>query len=209
MTATLQGYRHDVFISYSRAAEWPRWVEDQFLPVFHHWLTAELGRDADIFLDTRSVLVGQRWPDELERGLAASRTIVPLWTVNYFSSDWCCREISSMLERSDRLRQRQLSDRVVFPLAIHDSAPEKVPPAVSHLQIVDIRACADPYVHPDSPRREELSGRLRAVCEQVAEHILAVPSDSYRWPLPDYTHYYQQIRRDPPGQHFMPSLGQP
>jgi len=32
-------YEYDVFVSYRRHAEWPKWVQSIFLPLFNHWLT--------------------------------------------------------------------------------------------------------------------------------------------------------------------------
>ncbi len=57
-------YEHDVFISYRRHKEWPKWVSQTFFDIFDHWLDAELGRDCSIFVDNQ-LETGRNWPTNL------------------------------------------------------------------------------------------------------------------------------------------------
>jgi hypothetical protein len=201
------GYQYDVFLSYSRAQQWPTWVERTFLPIVEHWLSAELGRDVRIFHDMRSISIGQHWPNELEYGLAASRIMITLWSRSYFRSDWCRRELGALMCRAEHQRSRGLTGQIIFPIAIHDSTRADVPSAARDLQLQKIQQFADPFIHQDSPMREELSRNLRPLCQQAARQIAAVPDESYVWPLPDYSDFVRRLTSPPDEQTFPPSLG--
>lgn len=88
-------YTHDVFLSYSHDYPFGEWVKDPFLPLFQGYLTASLGREAQIFSD-RDIPTGNSWPERLRNALASSRTLVGIWSPNYFISDWCQCEIDSV-----------------------------------------------------------------------------------------------------------------
>ena len=45
------GYKNDIFISYSRHYEWPKWVKYYFIPALRHWLCEDLGKEPEIFFD--------------------------------------------------------------------------------------------------------------------------------------------------------------
>jgi hypothetical protein len=203
-------YRHDVFVSYSRVEEWPDWVENKFVRVLRHWLTAELGRTAEIFLDVRSIGPGDDWPEALERGLAESRAMIALWTRNYWASDWCRREHSAMMTRAEELRSRHgVAVPLVFPMRLHDSEPDLLPAAVRHLQMTDIRRFAEPFASSDSRLLEGLSGLLRTFCSRYAAAIAAIPGESFTWPLADYSARLATLEGDaaPGGQTSLPGLG--
>jgi hypothetical protein len=201
------GYRHDVFLSYSRVQQWPAWVDRIFLPVIEHWLSAELGRDVVVFQDVRSIEPGQNWPSELEQGLAASRVMITLWSKTYFRSEWCRRELAALMARADQQRARGLSGQIIFPLAIHDSTGDDVPRAARKLQLQRIQRYADPFTHPDSPLREELSRELRQLCHHAAREISRIPDESFVWPTPDYSSYLRNLDTGPPDETGRPSLG--
>lgn len=207
---TASRYRYDVFISYSRATDWPEWVEEKFTRVLRHWLSAEFGRRAEIFLDVRSIAPGQDWPAALEEGLAQSRAIIPLWSKLYFSSDWCRRELGAMLARRDHLRHELGVDvPLVFPMRIHDSEQEDLPQILHRLQSTDISKFADPFMQQGSALLEGLSQKLKAFCERAAPQILSVPEDSFSWPLTEYASYLTQLTVEPQGQTSVPGRGDP
>ena len=51
-------YEWDVFLSYRRSNDWPRFVERQFFPKLKHWLDTVLGHTAKIFVDVRKLEAG-------------------------------------------------------------------------------------------------------------------------------------------------------
>jgi hypothetical protein len=202
-------YKYDVFLSYSRAQQWPKWVRGVFLPIVEHWLSAELGRDVVIFHDARDIGIGHIWTGELEQGLASSRVMITLWSKNYFQSEWCLRELSAVLARADDFRSRGLSGRIVFPVAIHDSTSEDLPELARSLQLESIQQFADPFTHEDSPLRESLSRTLQGLCRQAAQEITAVPDDTFSWPMLDYSSYIDRLRIHGSTPIPRPTLGGP
>lgn len=181
-------YTHDVFVSYSRAESWPRFVSKHFVPVFKHWLAAELGRSGRIFLDTTSIGVGDRWPDELEFGLSRSRVMVALWSRNYFESQWCRRELSSMLARESAFRAHDIKVPIIFPVVLHDCVGEDdVPDVVSDLQRLSIHEFADPFMRSNSRTREGLSSALRPLCSAVSAAIVGLSDEIVPFPSLDYS----------------------
>jgi hypothetical protein len=86
-------YRWDVFLSYRRFHEWPRWVNDHFLPLFRFYPGEELGRDALVFVDTEEIQSGSFWPLSLAECVAESQVLVCLWSRLYFTSSWCAAEL--------------------------------------------------------------------------------------------------------------------
>jgi hypothetical protein len=142
-------YEYDVFLSYSRAMEWPVWVKNVFLPIFVHWLTAELGYDARIFVDNK-IESGTSWPQILNKSLAKSAVLVPLLSRNYFASDWCTRELSQMLTREDRCGCR--SDHnpygLIVPAIIHDG--RELPERIREIQNINLAPYVNIRMAPDS-----------------------------------------------------------
>lgn len=201
------GYEYDVFLSYSHSQHWPKWVEGHFLPVIRHWISAELGRDVTIFYDRDGVGAGEEWPDRLERALAASRTMITLWSRNYFRSEWCTRELSAHLKRAHYLGRRGLSGNLVFPVAIHDSAAKDLPELVRTMHVKKVQNYADPFAHKDGPLVSELSRELRTFSEKAAHEIDTLPAETFAWPLRDYSDYHHRLRLPPQDPSSPPSLG--
>lgn len=110
--------------------------------------------------------------------------MIALLTRNYLQSKFCRRELASMLARADWLRQRGEADQIIFPLAVRDCAAEDLPEALKALQILSIHDYADPFMHPESMLREQLSRRLQPLCEQVARRIEQIEDDTFLWPPP-------------------------
>jgi hypothetical protein len=202
----LSGYRHDVFLSYSRAQSWPVFVNNHFRPVFDHWMTSELGAEVRVFQDVHIIQVGQQWPREIARGLSESRVMVALLSRNYFQSEWCRRELAAMLARAEWLRNRNLDDNVIFPLAMHDCHIQDLPEVVRSLQILSLHRYADPFMHPESMLREELSHVMRPLCEQIAGRLAQMTNKSFRRSLPDDTEYRARLMPANRARPAMPVL---
>jgi hypothetical protein len=202
-------YRYDVFLSYSHKESWPRWVDKIFLDVLRHWLGEELPRPVEIFRDVQIIRGGHNWLEELEIGLAESRIIVALWCRSYFMSKWCRRELAAMLARAQNFRERGIDDRIICPLVIHDSYRDVLPDLVRDMHVEAIDAYAEPFMTPESPRREQLSQAMKPICKPLARQIKGVRDESFAWPLVDYSDVLAKL--DPPdsGPMSLPSLGDP
>ena len=196
-------YKYDVFLSYRRANAWPKFVDDIFLPMFRHWLSAELGRNPEVFFDADCIETGMQWPNELAMGVASSRLMVCLWSREYFSSDWCMAELSHMMAR------RTACDPVnppplVLAVIIHDG--EQLPVELSGIQQFPIQAYSNPWMRQDSQRAEELSEKLIKLAMHVARALDQIPDYDASWQVLATEQFIQLFHRKVP-QTTPPSLG--
>jgi hypothetical protein len=173
------GYKYDVFLSYSRSGQWETFVDRVFEPILTHWLGEELGRTPTIFKDRSELSIGQNWQNTLKAALEASRVMVTLWSRQYFSSEWCRRELCFMLARADEFEQRGTFNRIILPATIHDG--RRFPAFLSTLQGVNLSQYADPFMTEHSMLREGLSAKVQALASDAASAIEAVPNESCRW----------------------------
>ncbi len=181
------GYKYDVFLSYSRSGHWGTFVDDVFEPILSHWLGEELGRTPVFFKDRTALSIGQNWHETLEHALQASRVMVTLWSRQYFSSEWCCRELSFMLARANEFKIRGVFDRIILPATIHDG--KKFPPFLSALQALNLSEYADPFMTSRSLLRERLSAKMQELSRDAASAIERVHNDSFQWNV----HYVSQL----------------
>jgi internalin A len=177
------GYHYDVFLSYRRAADWPRFVDKNFLPMFQHWLGVELGRGPRIYYDKNAIEAGQSWPRQAADGLAHSKVMVCLWSREYFSSEWCRRELSQMLARRE-LTSRELTrgsfpPNLIIAAILHDS--EHLDPRLDDIERFDIREYANPWIADGSPRHERLSEQLARLSVSVAQALDKAPEYNPAW----------------------------
>lgn len=200
------GYQYDVFLSYSRAESWPRWVQSCFLDVLRHWLHAELARPAKIFRDVQNIQSGQDWPEELENGLAASRVMIALWSRSYFESEWCRKELSFMLARARHFRERGIVAHIIYPLVIHDSYRIDLPAFLKNMQVEIIDNYAEPFMHPESPLREQLSQVMKQICKQLARQIERVQDNTFMQRV-DYSEFLTKLKPPPRSNMALPTLG--
>jgi hypothetical protein len=172
-------YEYDVFVSYRRANEWPRFVQNVFIPMFRHWLTAETGYPPRIFLDADAIETGDSWPYRLATAIALSKVMVCLWSNEYFASSWCQAELGHMMARMEKARNASGPPPLILALVIHDG--ENISPQLSHIQRFAIQRYANPWIVRDSPRSEELSEWIRCFCVHVAHALRKVPDCDPRW----------------------------
>lgn len=198
------GYKYDVFLSYSRSGQWETFVDDVFEPILSHWLGEELGRTPVVFRDRATVPIGQDWPEMLEHALRASRVIVTLWSRQYFSSEWCRRELSFMLARANEFKVRGVFNRIILPATIHDG--NKFPPFLSALQALNLSEYADPFMTERSVLREKLSAKIQELSRDAASAIETVPNDSFQWNV-HYMGYLAMFSEFGGRQDRPPSLG--
>jgi hypothetical protein len=174
-------YQWDVFLSYRRFREWPKWVDDHFLPLFTHYLGEELGRDADVFVDKNAIESGVVWPYKLAEGLAESRVLVCLWSRQYFNSPWCLAELGHMRAREAAcgLANVQNPEGLILPVVLHDG--EDFPADVRHIQcalfqdVVNLRMATGSFV------AERLASRVRDWVPDVRSAIERAPGFDPNW----------------------------
>ena len=171
-------YEYDVFLSYRRANQWPRFVDNVFLPMFQHWLEAELGRTPRIFFDATEIETGDSWPHRLAAGIGLSKIMVCLWSTEYFASPWCLAELAHMMARAELTRQPSGPLPLILALVIHG---ENVSPHLNHIQRLSIQKYANPWIAQGSPRAEELSERIRRFCVHVSHALEKAPKCEPNW----------------------------
>jgi hypothetical protein len=199
-----QGYKYDVFLSYKRANNWPRFVTAIFIPMFRHWLAAEMGRPPRIFFDADEIETGESWPRRLASGLASSKVMVCLWSNEYFCSPWCQAELSHMLARRQFTKISSGPLPLILALVIHDG--DSITRSLDDIQRMAIQEYANPWMARDSPRAEELADRIRKFCTHVDHAIRKAPICDPAWldiAADDFVNLFAQQA----GQRDVPSLG--
>ena len=110
------------------------WVRDIFLGVFKFHLTQELGYEARVFADEGNLPAGTKFPLALKTALAHSKTLVPIWSMQYFLSDWCMTECLVMLNRERRLGFRTKHNPYSLILPVRLFGGRAYPPFASEFE---------------------------------------------------------------------------
>ncbi|MEM7310651.1 MAG: SUMF1/EgtB/PvdO family nonheme iron enzyme [Planctomycetota bacterium] len=116
--------RYRAFLSYS--SRYAAWVD-----VLHRNLERALGKDS-VFLDQRSIGVGESWVSALQLGLDQADHVVLVATPESFASPWVNEEIQAM--QSDLVRRQ--GERPILPLLVVDTP---WPPFLRGKQHLDFR----------------------------------------------------------------------
>ncbi len=197
-------YEYDVFLSYRRANDWPRFVNDHFLPKFRHWLDTTPGRASSIFFDAREIETGESWPYRLAEALAHSRVMVCLWSKEYFSSQWCGAELSHMLTRRQALTNNYGPLPLILAAVIHDG--DDIDAGLNEIQRFPLQKYSNPWIAEGSPVAEVLSMKIQEFAEHVAHALNRAPDYDPSWP--DLaTKDIGGIFESRAVQHVLPSLG--
>ena len=177
----MSDYKFDIFISYPHEDDHETWVHDIFLGSFERYLTQELGRKPDLFVDERGIRPGQSWPLRLKEALAHSRLLVPIWSVNYFLSDWCRAECLCFLHREENLGYRKSnSEGLIHPVQLYDG--KRYPRIAQTIQWFE---CEEYNAFNESFKKTEPYSRLREAIKKwapnVAQAIDAAPTWRQDW----------------------------
>jgi len=197
-------YEYDVFLSYRRANAWPKFVGDTFIPMFRHWLEAEVGYQPQIFFDADEIETGESWPHRLATGIALSKVMVCLWSREYFSSPWCQAELGHMMARRENTKSGTGPLPLILALVIHDS--ENISPHLSSIQRLAIQEYANPWLARDSRRAEELSERIHRFAIHVSHALQKVPECNPNWSSLAVDSFVQLFQQQTT-QRDVPSLG--
>jgi hypothetical protein len=174
-------YQYDVFLSYRASNAWPQYVRAHFQPMLEHWLAASLGRQSQIFYDVNEVDPGRSWPRELANGIAHSRTMVCLWSREYFTSKWCLAELDHMNERRRSLNGSADPLPLILGVVIHDGDAVDGDLRVADIQRFDMKDCNNPWMAEGSEMKAQLSLKVRDFAEYVARAVKQVPNYNPTW----------------------------
>jgi hypothetical protein len=127
-------YFYEVFVSYPREKQHERWVQQVFVDQLRRYLTNALGWEARIFHDRTGIGSGDEWPERLKVALARSKIMIPVWSVEYFSSDWCMAECSVIRQREDHFGFRTKANPagLIHPVRLFDG--RNYPPFAQRVQ---------------------------------------------------------------------------
>lgn len=184
---SIPDYEYDVFISYPHQDDHRVWVHDIFLDKFKTYLTEELGRPSEVFVDLERGKPGNTWPLKLKNALARSRVIIPVWSVHYFQSNWCKAECSVMLHRESQLgfRTMQNPDGLILPIRLFDG--KGYPAFTSKIDALDCTAYN--IVFEGFKKTLGYGDFLKLIqswVRQVADRVNAAPPWSATWLTPPW-----------------------
>jgi hypothetical protein len=120
------GCQYDIFVSYASETNQDKWVT-QFVDKLGKELEELLGRshfsaEKSIYFDTREIVAGQKFPDELRTAATQSALLIAVLSQGYLSSQWC---------ESERIAFKQwLPEGALLPECL---APLQVRPVVDAL----------------------------------------------------------------------------
>jgi hypothetical protein len=198
-------YEWDVFLSYRRSNDWPRFVEKQFYPKLKHWLDTTLGDSAEIFVDVQAIEAGDDWPYDLAYGLAHSKIMVCLWSAEYFTSKWCALELAQMLARRKSLAgpAGRLPSLIIAAL-IHDS--QNLPLELKRIQQFPMQDYSNPWIAAGSLTEERLAVEIEKLAGHVAKALKNAPEYDESWSLLA-ANEFMHLFNSGGGQNLPPSLG--
>jgi hypothetical protein len=176
------GYEYDLFLSYQREFPFDQWVGEHFLPFLRPLVENALNRPLSLFVDKSGIQAGDAWPKRLQRALACSRCLVPVWSPIYFHRPWCRRECAVMMKRERHLGLRSIEcpRGLVLPVRVFDG--DYFPEAARQVQSLD---CIPYFLVDDGFRRTELYVQFQQTlarwAAEVATAIEQAPDWSKEW----------------------------
>jgi hypothetical protein len=174
--AGAMAYSYEIFISYPRNGHVCEWVRTHFHPLLEGWLNDNVsGDEPRVFIDS-TMDPGTTWPNELRVALRGSRLLVPVFSGQYFRSEWCVWELESMLAREQLLGMRTDADPrgLIFPVRYSNGVRQDL----ANIQYMDLQ----PYNVPVPSYREtkEFTGLVKEV-EAFASVLVSALGDSPQW----------------------------
>ncbi|ETX02500.1 TIR domain-containing protein [Candidatus Entotheonella palauensis] len=180
-------YTYDIFISYKRHRLAKKWIEEQFKELLEFYVDHALGRTPAIFVDDQ-IDVGADWPSVLANNIQCSRVLVPLWSRNYFTSEWCCRELARMMARERGERVPGKDQRLVAPVIVnnYEQPAKELPEPVRAIQAEPIHDYFNPYMQKEGKLAEGLAQVIaQRLAPGVTKSIEAAPDWKETWELRD------------------------
>ena len=181
-------YKYDLFISYRRCPPVGDWVHYHLIPQLKCWLPGPLGRPLSIFYDDGyeaggdGVPIGAELPWALGAALGRSRCLLPVFSPEYFWSEWCRWELAAMRRREKSLGFRTASNPACLILPVKFSDGINFPTSVSNMDWQDfepwniqVPAYMDSREYPDFIRRVQL------LCQRLAPEIHSAPPWDQSW----------------------------
>ncbi len=174
-------YLYDVFLSYKRHKLIIPWIT-QLKNELHYWLGHELpGKEVEIFFDSDSIEVGDRWPERLREGLKTSKCMIGIWSPKYFyNSPWCVSEWKSFMAREDMANMG--IGGLIAPIKVHDG--EWFPEEAKIVQQEDLIAYYSTAISFwETQKASELIDIIKVFVGKVADIVRRAPPFDPDWPI--------------------------
>jgi len=167
-------YRYDIFVSYRRHPAWTPWTREHIHDLLDTYLTQDLGSRPAIFIDER-IEPGADWPNRLGESLAQARVLLPVFSGDYFSSDWCLHELDLMHGRL----LHSPGTTLIVPVVGHDG--DLIPIEIARLQPVDFKEFRNPDLQRRTPRYERFADAVGQLTPHLAQAIRTAPPFDPAW----------------------------
>lgn len=177
-------YVYDIFISYRREPPVLDWVRNHFYPLLDQWLPnfTPVTQRPKIFIDWQ-IETGAKWPAALKNALKVSRCLIPVWTPEYFRSEWCVAEWKTMIKREQLCRRGTTQNPLglIYPVIFSDG--EHFPTGALDTQHKDLREWNYQYpVFRETAGYLAFDRAIQQLSQELANFIQRAPT--WRdWPV--------------------------
>lgn len=119
MADPINDYSNGVFVSYRRdnGNGFEKWVRELFVAELQKILKQHLPRDtpeSKVWMDEQLVRLSPEYLDDIKRELYSSRVLVPILSVDYFTSEYCRWELAHMIARQQKTQRSLICPVVLF-----------------------------------------------------------------------------------------------
>jgi hypothetical protein len=188
-----EGYQYDLFISYVRQPPVLTWVNLHFKPTLEERIRCQFPLDPIIFVDDLSIPKGSKWSEKIIEALRTTRVIIPIWSADYFRSEWCVAEWITMEERQKQITQKEKkSVPVLFPIKFIDE--NYFPDLAKKTQMEDLSEYN--YTTPEFKKSEKFMAfekKVEDIAKNICRIILDVPPWDPHWHI--YSPDSQKVKK--------------
>ena len=174
-----EGYAYDVFVSFRPQALTRQWIQTVFLPLFSFWLEEELGRRANLFIDSEDE---SQFSASKAHAVARSRCLLAFLTPSYFLSRSSLSEWETFVQRERKLGFEV--GKLISPVVIHGGGREAFPADAMNIQQMDL---SDFFVLGQGFKQTEryvtFQQYVKELAKSVAKRINTAPVFDVSFPV--------------------------
>lgn len=179
-------YQYDVFVSYKREPAGHQLITpwlDKVLDRIEFGLRQHVGgKRVRMFIDRTEITGGDQWADKIRKALRTAKCLLPIWSPEYFRSDWCMIEWQSFVSREQLLKDNgHAACKLIVPIKVFDG--QWFPKETKGIQQLDL----SPYTATtegfwETRRADELDQKLfNEVAPTLAKAVLGAPRFDPGW----------------------------
>jgi hypothetical protein len=168
-------YQYDLFISYKTNPDWNLWTREHICGMLKSYLSDDLPHPPRIFIDDHAQ-TGEDWVNGIGAALGCARILLAVFTLPYFTSQWCLHELDLMHKRLLSMTSHTL----IFPV-IAGGTLEMLPPEIERLQAYDLKRFRLRHLSSGTPRFEDFSQEIKKLSFEIAAAINQAPPYNPAW----------------------------